>query len=106
MFNLIRWDCPKWPVGVVVLRSTAATAVATLAVRGAQFAPLASSWWLNVLSMLTGSARLGFLNIRLFFTQRSHARLNLFVCVMCKQNIREWFKLVSPVDQLYKLAEF
>lgn len=56
--NAIRWVGPFWPVAVVALMSTVATAVVVLAVRSAPSVLPDSSWSPSVQYTQTGSARL------------------------------------------------
>lgn len=57
MFDAIRWVAHCCPVAAVVQRSTVASAVVVLAVRGAPSVLQASSWLPSVQSMQTESAR-------------------------------------------------
>lgn len=55
--DVIRLATPTWRVGTATRMSTVASAAANLAARNAPSVPPASSLWLSVLCMQTGSAR-------------------------------------------------
>lgn len=71
VFNAIRWVGPFWPVAVVGLMSTVATAVAILAVRSAPSVLLDSSWLPSVQYTQTGSARLACVSMSFNHIQES-----------------------------------